>query len=181
MAKGTTMLGHQMKTMGVRPVTLLGLILMIGVLVMPARAEVVNFKELLPFVNINLPGWTMEGKPCGTTLKQGKVMVSEARVSFRSGDMTLEVIIMDFLGKPMPFLMGQQLEMGSSEETVRPTEVQGFRALESYRQPDKQGELNISVAERFWVKLDGDGIDNLEVLRTAVQKMDLKGLANLAK
>ena len=49
-------------------------------LAVPAGAEVVNFKELLPFVDINIPGWTMEGQPCGTTLKQGKVMLSEARV-----------------------------------------------------------------------------------------------------
>lgn len=123
----------------------------------------------------------MVGKPCGATRKQGKVMVSEARVSFRAGDMLLEVIIMDFQGKPLPFLTGQQPEIESAEATVRSTEVQGFRALESYRQQDKQGELNISVADRFWVKLDGEGIDNLEVLRTAAQQMDLKRLAALAK
>lgn len=164
-----------------RLLTFFGMSLMIYALVLPARADVVNFKELLPFVDVKIPGWAMVGKPCGTTLKQGKVMVSEARVSFRSGDMTLEVIIMDFLGKPIPFLAGQQMEIESSEETVRTTEVQGFRSLESYRQHDKQGELNISVADRFWVKLDGEGIDNLEVLKTAAQQMDLKRLATLAK
>jgi hypothetical protein len=154
---------------------------MIFGLALPALAEVVNFKELLPFVDIKIPGWAMEGKPSGTTLKQGKVMVSEARVSFRAGDQTLEIIIMDFLGKPLPFLMGQQLEMESSEETVRATEVQGFKALETYRPRDREGELNISVADRFWVKLDGDGIDNLEVLKDAAKRMDLKKLATLAK
>lgn len=164
-----------------RLITFGGLLLLIFTLSLPARADVVNFKELLPFVDINIPGWAVVGKPCGTTLKQGKVMVSEARVSFRSGDMALEVIIMDFLGKPIPFLTGQQMEMESSEETVRTTQVQGFRALESYRQRDRQGELNISVADRFWVKLDGESIDNLEVLKTAAQQMDLKRLATLAK
>lgn len=164
-----------------RLITFLGLLLLICALALPSRADVVNFKELLPFVDINIPGWAVVGKPCGTTLKQGKVMVSEARVSFRSGDMALEVIIMDFLGKPIPFLTGQQMEMESSEETVRTTQVQGFRALESYRQRDRQGELNISVADRFWVKLDGEAIDNPEVLKTAAQQMDLKRLATLAK
>jgi len=148
---------------------------------MPAWAEVVNFKELLPFVDIKVPGWVMVGNPCGITLKQGKVMVSEARVSFRAGDMTLEIVIMDFLGKPLPFLQRQQMEMENNEETVRITKVQGFRALESYRRHDKQGDLNVSVADRFWVKLDGDGIDNLEVLETAAHQMDLNKLATLAK
>jgi hypothetical protein len=146
-----------------------------------ARADVVNFRELVPFVDIKIPGWTMAGKPCGTTVKQGKAMVSEARVSFRSGDMTLEVIIMDFLGKPIPFLAGQQMEIESSQEIIHLITVQGFRALESYRQQDRQGELNISVADRFWVKFDGEGLDNLEVLKAAAQQMDLKRLATLAR
>ncbi|MFA4902645.1 MAG: hypothetical protein WC600_07855 [Desulfobaccales bacterium] len=171
--------GHPMKIS--RPMTLLGLLVILCTLALPARAEVVNFQELLSFMDIKIPGWAMIGKPCGTTLKQGKGMVSEARVSFRAGDMTLEIIIMDFLGKPIPFLTGQQPEIESTEVTVRTTEVQGFRALESYRQRDKQGELNISVADRFWVKLDGEGIDNLEVLKTAAQQMDLKRLGSLAK
>lgn len=173
--------GHRAKRPKRRLATLLGLSWIIFGLVTPAGAEVVNFKELLPFVDMNIPGWTMEGKPCGTTLKQGNVMVSEARVSFKAGDQTLEIIIMDFLGKTIPFLTGQQLQMESSEETVRTTEVLGFKAFATFRPQDKQGELNISVADRFWVKLDGEGIDNLEVLKKIAQQMDLKRLATLAK
>ncbi|MGA9755388.1 MAG: hypothetical protein WBV23_09625 [Desulfobaccales bacterium] len=160
---------------------LLGLSYMIVGLALPASAEVVHFRELVPFVDIKIPGWAMEGKPCGTTVKQGPMVMSEARVSFKAGDKTLEVIIMDFLGKPFPFLTGQQMEMESSEEIVRTTEVQGFKALENYRTKDKQGELSISVANRFWVKIDGEGIDNLEVLKEAAKQMDLKKLATLAK
>jgi hypothetical protein len=170
---------HPMKIS--RLMTFLGLSMILFTLVLPARANVVNFQELLSFIDIKIPGWAMVGKPCGTTLKQGKVMGSEARGSFRAGDMTLEIIIMDFLGKPIPFLAGQQTEIESAEATVRTTEVQGYRALESYRQRDRQGELNISVADRFWVKLDAEGIDNLEVLKTAAQQMDLKRLGSLAK
>jgi hypothetical protein len=173
--------GYRATTAKCRLAILLGLSWIIFSLVGPAWAEVVNFKELLPFVDLKIPGWTMEGKPSGTTVKQGKVMVSEARVSFRAGDQTLEVIIMDFLGKTIPFLTGQHLEMESSEETVRTIEVQGFKAFETFRHQERQGELNISVADRFWVKIDGDGIDNLAVLTNVVQQMDLKKLAALGK
>jgi hypothetical protein len=173
--------GHRTKGAKCRLAILLGLAWIIFSLAGPAGAEVVNFKELLPFVDIKIPGWTMEGKPSGTTLKQGKVMVSEARVSFRAGDQTLEVIIMDFLGKAIPFLTGQQLQMETSEETVRTSEVQGFKAVEAFRHQERQAELNISVADRFWVKIDGEGVDNLEVLKNVVQQMDLKKLATLAK
>lgn len=54
----------------------------------------------------------------------------------------------------------------------RSTEVQGFKALESFRRQDRQGELNISVADRFWVKIDGEGLDHLEGLKAAAQQMD---------
>ena len=175
------MIGHRAKTGKRRLATLFGLSWIIIGLVVPVGAEVVDFRELLPFVDMKIPGWTMEGRPCGTTLRQGKVMVSEARVSFKAGDQTLEVIIMDFLGKTMPFLTGQQVLMESSEETARPIEVQGFKAFETFRLQEKQGELSISVADRFWVKIDGEGIDNLEVLTKVAQKMDLKKLATLAK
>ena len=173
--------GHRATAARRRLAILLGLAWIIFSLVGPAGAEVVNFKELLPFVDIKIPGWTMEGKPSGTTLKQGNVMVSEARVSFRAGDQTLEIIIMDFMGKTIPFLTGQHLEMESSEETVRTTEVQGFKAFETFRHRERQGELSISVADRFWVKIDAEGIDNLEVLKKVAQQMDLKKLAALAR
>jgi hypothetical protein len=164
-----------------RLAVLLALTLMLFSSSLPARAEVVHFRELLPYVDIKIPGWTMQGQPSGTTLKQGKVKVSEARATFKAGDRTLQVAIMDFLGKPMPFLTGQQLEIASREEIVRSTGVQGFKALESLHRRDRQGELNISVADRFWVRIDGEGIDNLEVLKAAAHQMDLKKLATLAK
>jgi hypothetical protein len=175
------MSGHCAKMAKWKLATLLGWSLIIFGLVNPAGAEVVNFKELLPFVDMKISGWTMDGTPCGTTLKQGNVMVSEARVSFRAGDQTLEIIIMDFLGKTIPFLAEQPVHIETGEETVRNTEVQGFKAFETFRNQDKQGELDISVADRFWVKLDGEGIDNPEVLKKIAQQMDLKKLATLAQ
>jgi len=145
-------------------------------------AATVPFWDLLPFVDLKLPGWQMDGKPSGSTLKQGDFQVSEAQARFRAGDRTLEISILDFSGQPLPFLAGgQQLDMETGEERVRTTTVQGFKALETFRTQDRQGELNIGVADRFWVKLDGDAIDSPEVLHAAAGQMDLKKLATLAK
>jgi hypothetical protein len=71
--------------------------------------------------------------------------------------------------------------MESSHERLKTTQVQGFKALETFRPQEKEAELNISVADRFWVKLDGDGIDGPEALHAAAQALDLKKLAELAK
>jgi hypothetical protein len=146
------------------------------------QTAAVPFKELLPFVDLKLPGWQLDGQPSGATVKQGDFQMSEARARFRAGDQTLEITILDFLGQPMPFMAGvQQLEMETGEEKVRTTTVQNFKALEVFRANDHQGELNISVADRFWVKIDGDAIDSPAPLAAAAGQMDLKKLAALAK
>jgi hypothetical protein len=108
--------------------------------------------------------------------------MSEAKASYHAGDKTLEVIVLDFLGQSMPWLeMLPQMEMETSEETLRTTTIGGFKTLETYKSKDKHGELNINVADRFWVKLEGEGIDNTEPLKAAAGQMDLKKLATLAK
>ena len=53
--------GHRATAAKCRLAILLGLSWIIFSLVVPAWAEVVNFKELLPFVDIKIPGWNMEG------------------------------------------------------------------------------------------------------------------------
>ncbi|RJR36957.1 MAG: hypothetical protein C4567_13305 [Deltaproteobacteria bacterium] len=147
-----------------------------------AAAEPVHFKELLPFVELKLSGWEMSDKPSGATVKHEGFSMSEAKASFHAGDKTLEVIILDFMGQAMPWLgMLGKMEMESSEESIRTITIGGFKALETFRPKEKHGDLNISVADRFWVKVEGEGIDNTEPLKTAAGQMDLKKLATLAK
>ena len=43
------------------------------------------------------------------------------------------------------------------------------------------GKTRQVFAGWFWGKIDGEGIDNLEVLKDVAQQMDLKKLATLAK
>jgi hypothetical protein len=144
--------------------------------------EPVHFRQLLPFVEVKLSGWEMSGKPSGTTVKHQSISMSEAKASYHAGDKTLEVIVLDFMGQSMPWLgMMPQMEMETSEESIRTTAVGGFKALETFKHNDKHGELNINVADRFWVKLEGEGIDNTEPLKAAAGQMDLKKLATLAK
>jgi hypothetical protein len=158
----------------------MGLIILAGAGL--ARAELVHFKQLIPLVDLKWAGWEMTGKPTGTTMKQGEISMSEARATYRRGDQSLDIVILDFMGKAMPFMaLGQQLEMETSEESIRSTTIQGFKGLETFRTKEHHGELNLNVADRFWVKIDGNGIDNLEVLRAVAKQMNLTKLAELAK
>ena len=162
-------------------ITCLALSLLVLGPALTALAEVVHFKELMPFVDLKIPGWKMKGKPKGTTMKHAQIKMSEAKATYKSDGKTMKIQVLDFLGQQIPFLMMPQIEMESSEETVRTTEVQGFRAMETFRPQEKKGEINIAVAKRFLVKIDGKGIDNIQVLKDVAKQMDLKKLAGLAK
>jgi len=146
------------------------------------RAEPVHFKELLPFVELKLGDWEAKGKPRGSTVKSGQMQMSEVKASFRNGNQTLEIAIVD--GGPARFALmglGRAFEMESTEKYVKPLEIQGCKGMETYRFKQKQGELTLNVADRFLVTLKGKGVDNTEALKTAAQQLDLKKLATLAK
>ena len=111
------------------------------------------------------------------------MQVSEAEVKFRSGDdKTVEIKIVDGLGGVVPMMgMAHGMEMESSEEYVKPIEVQGFKGTEKFEYQEKDGEIILPVANRFLVTIEGEGMDNNEVIKEMAGKLDLKKLAGLAK
>jgi hypothetical protein len=146
-----------------------------------ALADVLNFKKLEPFVDVKIPGWTMVGKPGGTTVKQGPMSLSQAEAKYTAGNKTMKISVMDLSGQHFPMQMGQSMEMETNEQVVHTLDVQGFKGIGHYNKVDKEGDLIISVGKRFLVKVEGHKIDNLKVLQDATQNLDLKKLATLAK
>lgn len=147
------------------------------------QAQPVHFKELMSVLAIDPPeGWQVAEKPQGKTLKS-PVQMSEAEVKFRSGDdKDIEIKIVDGLGSMMPFMsLAQGMEMESSEEYVKPIEIQGFKGTEKFEYKGKEGEIILPVANRFLVTLEGEGMDDNEILKEVAGKLDLKKLAGLAK
>jgi hypothetical protein len=53
-----------------------------------------------------------------------------------------------------------------------------FKALEKYNTPNKDGEIQIMVANRFMVEISGSDVD-MAVLKDAVAKIDLKKRSTL--
>ena len=157
--------------------------LVLGIWTLSAQAQPVHFKELVSILTIEPPqGWKMAEKPQGKTMKS-PVQVSEAEVEFKSGDdKEIEIKIVDGLGGMMPLMnMAQGMEMESSEEYVKPIEIQGFKGTEKFEYKDKKGEIILPVANRFLVTIEGQGLENNEVIKEVAGKLDLKKLAGLAK
>lgn len=157
-------------------------LLVVGAFALQAQAQPVHFKELMAFLALDPPqGWEVAQKPKGTTLKS-PVQMSEAEVEFRAGDQkTVEIKIIDGMAGMMPFVgMAQGMEMESSEEYMKPIEIQGFKGMENFKHQDKKGEIILPVAGRFLVNITGNGMDNTEVIKAMAGKLDLKKLAALA-
>lgn len=154
-------------------------------LVLPGTgySQPVHFKELMAFLPSEPPkGWQVGEKAKGSTIKSPYPM-SEAEVTFQAGeDKRLVVKITDGLAGILPFLgLAQAMEMESSEEYIKPLTVQGFKGMETYKFQDKEGELQIPVANRFLVTVKGSGLENNDLLKEVANKLDLKKLSDLAK
>jgi hypothetical protein len=148
-----------------------------------AQAQPVHFKELMAVLAIDPPqDWKVSKKPKGQTLKS-PVQLSEAEVEFRSGDdKKIDIKIVDGLGSILPFMgMAQGMEMESSEEYMKPIEVQGIQGMEKFEYQNKKGEIILPVANRFLVTIEGKGMEDTEVMKEVAGKLDLKKLAGLAK
>ncbi|RLA89373.1 MAG: hypothetical protein DRG58_05310 [Deltaproteobacteria bacterium] len=148
-----------------------------------APVQPVNFKELLPFVKIELPGWELVKEPEGMTMKHPGMMMSQAGAEYKSGEKSLEINVVDSSMTPMAganFGLMKGLEVESTDGTTKNIEVQGFQAIEQYQQNDQEAHLTIMVGNRFIVNLKGEELENTQVLKDAAAKMDLNKLASLA-
>jgi len=145
------------------------------------RAETVNFKEMLPLLAaLTLPGWTA-GAPTGQTVKS-PFEASEAKVEFAQGDKRLEVTIYDGgpqIGAALSAI--GQMEVESTEVSIKPVAIQGFRATLNASKTDNDADLLIAAGNRLVVSLHLSGSSDGALLMTAAGQMDLKKLAALAK
>lgn len=157
-------------------------LLVVGACALKASAEPVHFKELMVLLALDPPqGWEVSQKPKGTTLKS-PVQMSEAEVEFRAGEeKKVEIKIVDGVGGMLPFMsLAQGMEMESSEEYLKPIDIQGVKGMEKFNHQDKEGEIILPVASRFLVTLKSVGLENTDIIKALAGKLDLKKLAVLA-
>lgn len=133
-------------------------------------------KNALP----DLSGWE-KGKPTGERMSS-PVNYSEAKVTFTKGDSAVDVKIVDSALNQLliaPFSMF--LAVGYEKETDRGYEkgvkIGEYPGWERWDGEDKEGELNAIVAKRFIVQIEGRNIENMKVLHSTMENINLKKLA----
>ena len=141
----------------------------------------VSFKDLqtvLPTVS----GWEM-GKPTGERMS-APVPFSKTEVSYSKGDANVNVEITDsgfnrLVFAPFMMMMAAGYEKETDTGYEKSTKIGGNPGLEKWNSENKDGEITVLVANRFIVKFEGDGLDDIKALQSFVSATDLTKLGAL--
>lgn len=141
----------------------------------------VSFQQLetvLPAVS----GWEME-KPRGERMTM-PIPFSQTEASYKKGDAEIEVKIVDsafsqLLVAPWAMFLTAGYQRESSEGYEKSVNVGGNPGFEKWNKDDKDGELNLVVAKRFLITIEGNDIADPKVLHDFAAKLDTGKLAGL--
>jgi hypothetical protein len=141
----------------------------------------IGFQQLqtaLPSVS----GWEME-KPRGERMTM-PVPFSQTEATYKKGDAEIEVKIVDsafsqLLVAPWAMFLTAGYEKETSEGYEKSINVGGNPGFEKWNSEDKDGELNLVVAKRFLVTIEGSDIGDAKVLHEFASKLDVGKLAAL--
>jgi hypothetical protein len=137
-----------------------------------------KLQALLP----QLPGWT-RGEVQGETVVQD-TPISRVHVSYDRDVSSLDFEIMDTLmNKDLLAELRTLIKAGYNQKRndgyTKATMVKGFPATEEWTTEPRNGYISVLVAERFVVKVTANTVMNVDVMRKAVEAVDLQKLAAL--
>jgi hypothetical protein len=142
----------------------------------PVRFQ--DLQTVLPAMS----GWEMD-KPRGEKMTM-PVAFSQVEATYTKGDAQVEVKIVDsafsqLLVAPWAMFLTAGYEKETSEGYEKSVNVGGNPGFEKWDSDDKDGELNLVVAKRFLVTIDGSDIGDAKVLHEFASKLDASKLAAL--
>jgi hypothetical protein len=141
----------------------------------------VSFRDLQTAFG-DLKGWE-KGKPTGERMT-APVAFSEASVTYRQGDASIDAKIVDsgfnqILMAPFTMFLSAGYEKETEDGYEKSVKVGEHPGWEKWNSQGKDGELNAVVAKRFLLTLEGNGIESTKVLYDLAQATDLAKLAGM--
>jgi hypothetical protein len=145
--------------------------------------EPVSFRDLqtaLPDVS----GWT-RGEVQGERMTS-PIPFSQSEVQYTKGESQINVKIVDsafnqMLVAPWAMFLTAGYEKESTDGYEKSVTVAGHPGFEKWNSRSKDGELNLVVAKRFLVTIDGNNIDDTKMLQEFASRVDAGKLTSLAK
>jgi hypothetical protein len=105
------------------------------------------------------------------------IAFSQTEADYSMGDATVNVKIVDsafsqMLIAPWAMFLAAGYEKQTSDGYEKSINVAGHPGFEKWSKSGKEGELNLVVAKRFLVSVDGSNIDDTKVLHDFAAKID---------
>ena len=145
--------------------------------------ELIGWRDLGVFLD-EISGWEPKGELKGSTTSMGGFSISQVSRSFTNDDQSIDIEIIDSGLNQMVFAgikMAMNMEVDSSDEYIKKITIKNFPGMEKYEYDSQDGEVNLMIADRFLVKIEGDDLEDCSSLKAVAEKLDLEGLSNLAK
>ena len=146
------------------------------------QVEPINFRQLQELLPEKVAGYERTNKSGETTGAVG-MTVSHAEGSYKKGDATAKVDVMDTGGLGMA-MMGMAawttvaIDKEDENGYERTSTLDGYKCYEKYRKDGSDSELAVIVADRFLVTASQRN-GEMEELKSIVKGMDLDKLANM--
>ncbi|WP_031528775.1 hypothetical protein [Dyadobacter crusticola] len=139
-----------------------------------------KLKDLLPGKLIGLKRIESGGEKSGAM----GFTVSTAQARYESGNSSLEVEIVDTGGIAGVSTMAlatwsmADIDKETADGYEKTTSLDGYKAFERYNTQSKSGEINILVADRYVVNVEGENV-TMDDLKEALKSIGLTKLADL--
>lgn len=150
-----------------------------------SKIEPVNFRELKALLPESLPGMKRTNASGEKTASFG-INVSEAEGSYDSEDggssMNIKIVDMGSISglASMATFAWAFAEFDREDDSgyEKTTKYDGYKAFEKYNKSNKKGEIQVLIAKRFMVEVDGYNVD-IDDVKKALGKIDLDKLEKM--
>jgi hypothetical protein len=144
-------------------------------------SEPVSFRDLQTAFP-TVAGWTMD-KPRGERMT-APVAFSETEARYSNGSQEIRVKIVDsafnqILVAPWAMFLSAGYEKETDDGYEKSTNVGGQPGFEKWDSSRKGGEVNLVVAKRFLVSVEGNDLNDVKQLHDFASKVDFGKLASL--
>ena len=149
----------------------------------------IHFKTLQSYLPQSISGYTME-TPEGQTTRMGEFSLSQASVKFvkksPTGEDFIRIEIADYnenwgiyQGLTAWAIAGVSVENSDGWEKSYQPGIEYVYGYEKYHNKDKKADLIISVGFRFLISMEANNQSGTEQLKSILNSMKLKEMANL--
>jgi hypothetical protein len=144
-----------------------------------------HFTKLQEFLPASIDGYEA-GEPKGETVQMGNFSMSQVNREYNADGKRIRLELMDynegygmFRGMTAWAKTGYSREDSDGYERTFDTGFDHVAGYEKYNNKRKRGEVLYSIAWRFLLRIDGDGVDGTEYLQKIAGKVDIEKLSEM--